>query len=240
MHRNAPRLARQRSNASWHKLACAAVAIPVLLVAGCSSDSDGGDDDKSSPSSSAPDSESSPSPAKFKELPDACKGLAKGTVSDLVPGTDDAAGERLGSGDTQDSSNCFWWGLKKYDYRQLTVAMKRFDSDSSLGSGDEQAEKYMKQQVSDIKDKKGNKEVKDKKASGVGEAATVIDYKVDKKGKKGKSQEFRAERLVARNANAVVIVDYEGTGYEGGDLPSAGDLNKGAQKAAKESLSKLK
>lgn len=239
MHRNAPRLARRRSNASWHKLACAAVALPVLLVAGCSSDSDGGDD-KSSPSSSSSEAESSPSPAKFKKLPDACKGLAKGTVSDLVPGTDDAAGERLGSGDTQDSSNCFWWGLKKYDYRQLTVALKRFDSDSSLGSGDKQAQTYLKQQVSEIEDKKGNKEVKDKKVDDLGDAATTISYKVDKKGKKDKSQEFRAERLVAQSANAVIVVDYEGTGYEGGDLPSADDLNKGAQKAAKESLAKLK
>ncbi|HEV7627566.1 MAG TPA: DUF3558 domain-containing protein, partial [Streptomyces sp.] len=58
--RSAPRLART--------LACAAVAVPALLVAGCSSDSGGDSGDAGSENGGAPKAAA----VKFKELPDAC------------------------------------------------------------------------------------------------------------------------------------------------------------------------
>ncbi|WP_234324620.1 hypothetical protein [Streptomyces albus] len=137
MYRNAPRNAPRRSRTVRNTLACAAVAFPVLLIAGCSSDSDKpAESDK--PSASASKSPTV-APAKYKELPDSCKSIAKGAVKDLTPGTDNASGKRVGSGDTNDSNSCLWSGLDKYDYRQLTLSLKRFDSEPAIGSGDKRA-----------------------------------------------------------------------------------------------------
>ncbi|MDJ1133834.1 DUF3558 family protein [Streptomyces iconiensis] len=239
MHRNAPRNAPRRAKTVRNSLACAAVALPVLLVAGCSSDSDGGKEADSPPASSSKPTPTA-APAKFKSLPDSCKSLGKGTVKDLVPKSDNEAGKRVGSGDTSDSNSCLWSGLDKYDYRQLTVSLKRFDSDTSLGSGDKRAAKYMEQQADEISGSKDNKNTKETKVAGVGNQGTAIAYEAKKKDAKGKAEDFRAERLVVRSANAVVTVDYEGTGFEGSKLPSANDLKKKAEKAAKETLTHLK
>lgn len=239
MHRNAPRNSPRRAKTVRNTLACAAVALPVLLVAGCSSDSDSGKEADSSASSS---SEAAPSavPAKFKSLPDSCKSLSKDTVKDLVPKSSDSSGKRVGSGNTNDSNSCLWSGLDKYDYRQLTVSLKRFESDTSLGSGDKRAGKYLKQQAEEVSGNKDNKKAMESNVGGVGSQATAITYEAKKKDSKGKAEDFRAERLVARSANAVITVDYEGTGFEGGKLPSSDELKKKAEKAAKEALSHLK
>lgn len=231
MHRNAPRIART--------LACAAVALPVLLVAGCSSDSDKSKDSDSA-SSSASKSAPTAAPAKFKELPDACKSIGKKTVGDVVPKADNASGKRVGSGEANDSNSCLWSGLNKYDYRQLTISFKRFDSDTSLGSGDKRAGQYLKQQAEEIGSNKDNKSVKESSVSGVGQEATSVGYEVKKKDSKGKSEEFRGERLVARTSNVVVTLDYEGAGFEDGKVPSADDLKKKAEKAAKEAIGAVK
>ncbi|WP_344567959.1 DUF3558 domain-containing protein [Streptomyces axinellae] len=238
MHRNAPRNAPRRSKTVRNSLACAAVALPVLLVAGCSSDSDQGAE-SDSPSSSASKSPSA-APVKYKTLPDSCESLSKKTVKDVVPKTSNASGKRVGSGDTNDSNSCLWSGLNKYDYRQLTVSLKRFNSDSSLGSGDRRSGEYVKQQASEITNNKENKKPKNSSASGIGQEATAVSYETEKKDSKGKSEDYRAERLVARSANVVVTVDYEGAGFEDGKKPSADDLKKKAAKAAKEALTHLK
>ncbi|MER7414750.1 MULTISPECIES: hypothetical protein [Streptomyces] len=237
MHRNATRNAPRRSKAVT--LACTAVALPVLLVAGCSSDSDDGEK-KESPSASASSSKPTVAPAKYKKLPDSCDALSKDTVKDLVPGTKNEAGKRVGSGDLNDAGSCLWSGLDKYDYRQLTVSLKRFDSDESLGAGDKRAGEYMKQQLTDTTGNKENKKPKESKVSGVGDEATSIAYETEKKDSKDKSEEYNAHRLVARTANVVVTVDYEGTGFESGKKPSADDLKKNAEKAAKQAVSKIK
>lgn len=239
MHRNAPRTAApRRSKTVRNTLACAAVALPVLLVAGCSSDSDQG---KKSDSASASASKSpTVAPAKFKKLPNSCDSLGKGTVKDLVAGTDDKSGKPVGSGDADDSNSCLWSGLDKYDYRQLTLSLKRFDSDPAIGAGDKRAADYAKQQLKEKTADKDNRELKDSKVSGVGDEASAVSYETKKEDTKGKSSEYRAERLTTRVANVVVTVDYEGAGFEDAKKPSADDVKKGAEKAAKEAVTQIK
>ena len=212
------------------------MAVPALLVAGCSSDSGGGS------SSSAPSDDggkASAAPVKFTELPDACKTVSRDTVKKLTPKTDNASGKRIGSGNTKDSGSCLWSGLDKFDYRQLTVSLKRFESDASRGSGNELAGTFLTQQADAIKSDKSHKELKSSPAGGIGDKATSFSYKVEKNDGK-KSEDFREHRIVARSANVVVTVDYAGAGFESGKTPGADDLKKNAEKAAKEALASLK
>ncbi|WP_055575525.1 hypothetical protein, partial [Streptomyces albus] len=212
MYRNAPRNAPRRSRTVRNTLACAAVAFPVLLIAGCSSDSDKpAESDK--PSASASKSPTV-APAKYKELPDSCKSIAKGAVKDLTPGTDNASGKRVGSGDTNDSNSCLWSGLDKYDYRQLTLSLKRFDSEPAIGSGDKRAAEYLKQQLGEKSSDKDNRKLKQSPVSDIGDEAAAVAFETKKQDAKGKSEEYQAERLVARVANVVITVDYEGAGFE--------------------------
>lgn len=234
MPRTAQRTSSRSATRSARTLACAALVLPALLVAGCSSDSGG------EPASSE-QGEKSPSaaPVKFKELPDACKTLSKDTVKKLTPKTDNASGKRIGTGNTQDSGSCLWSGLDKFDYRQLTVSLKRFDSDASRGSGDKLATAFVQQQVDGLKTDKGNKDLKTEPVKGIGEQATAVSFEVDKKDGE-KSEAFREQRLVVREANVVVSVDYSGAGFEDAKLPKAGDLEKNAETAAKEAVASLK
>lgn len=176
---------------------------------------------------------------KFKGLPDACKTLSKGTVKKLTPKTDNASGKRIGSGNTQDSGSCLWSGLDKFDYRQLTVSLKRFESDTSRGSGDKLAAAFLTQQTEAVKTEKSNKKLKSASVNGIGEQATSVSYEVEKKDGK-KSENFREHRLIARVANVVVTVDYAGAGFESGKTPGADELKKNAETAAKEAVAALK
>ncbi|NLU72590.1 DUF3558 domain-containing protein [Streptomyces sp. HNM0575] len=238
MPRNAQRTSGRRSRRPVRTLACAAVAVPALLLAGCSSDS-GGDDDGGAASSDDAGSQKTAAPVKFKELPDACKSLSKGTVEKLTPKTDNASGKRIGSGNTTDSGSCLWSGLDKFDYRQLTISLKRFESDASRGSGDKLAGAFMSQQADALKTEKSNKDVKSSPVSGIGDSATSLGYEVEKKDGK-KSEDFREHRVVARTANVVVTVDYAGAGFESGKTPGADELKKNAEQAAKEAVASLK
>lgn len=237
MPRNAQRTQQRRSPRLARTLACAAVALPALLVAGCSSDSSG--EDGGSASSDKGASSPSPAPVKFKELPDACKTLSKKTVKELTPKTENASGKRIGSGNTQDSGSCLWSGLDKFDYRQLTVSLKRFDSDTSRGSGDKLAGDFFKQQAAAVKSEKSNKNLKTSQVSGIGDEATGVGFEAEKKDGDN-SEKFREHRLVARTANVVVTVDYAGAGFESGETPGADELKKNADKAAKEAVASLK
>ncbi|MDF4254132.1 DUF3558 domain-containing protein [Streptomyces sp. WMMB303] len=212
-------------------VACAAAALPVLLVVGCSSDSDK-DNGSDTPSASASKSPTV-APAKHKKLPDSCKTFDKKAAKDLVPGTEDASGKRVGSGDADDSNSCLWSGLDKYDYSQLTLSFKRFDSDPAIGSGDKRAADYLKQQVEEKTGSKDNKDLKKSDTSGIGDQAVSVVYETEKKDAKGKSADYRAERLVTRTANVVITVDYEGAGFEDAKKPDADEVKKRAEKAAK-------
>lgn len=228
MHENNPRLVRM--------IACAAVAVPVLLVAGCSSGSDDGGKDESESPSAKPSATTAP--AKFKELPDPCKTLSKGTVKDAVPNAEPEKGKNLTSTDTQSYGSCLWsggHGKNDANYRALTVSLKRYESDPATGSGDKQAKGFLQKEVSAVTSDKENKSPTDEQVPGIGQEAVSVGYEVTKK-----KQDYRVNRTFARNYNVVVTVDYEGTGFEGAKPPSADDLRKNAAKVAKEALTAVK
>lgn len=229
MHRITPRLAR--------RAACAAVAVPVLLVAGCSSDSGGEEPAGPSPSASATASPSKKSVA-YSQLPDPCKTLSEKTVEDVVPGTEDASGKNLASSDTDSYGACLWSGGSgdiDAEYRALTVSLKRYDSDASLGSGDKQAQRYFAQEAEGVKSDEANKDPKDGEVSGIGQEAVSITYETEKK-----DNTYRAARVIVRDHNVVVTVDYEGTGFEDADPPSRDEVRKNAEKVAKEAAAAIK
>jgi hypothetical protein len=49
-------------------------------------------------------------------------------------------------------------------------------------------------------------------------------------------EDFEYATVVARTGNVVVSVTYNGAGFAGAKTPSAADILKGAQKAAKEAV----
>ncbi|KAB2589216.1 DUF3558 domain-containing protein [Streptomyces arboris] len=237
MHRSAPRLSRI--------LACA--AVPVMLVAvGCSSDS-GSDAKKNAGSSSSSSSDAAGAeptkpavePAKFTDLPDACASITKGTVKDLVPEAKKKGGTAGRSSDLSVRGSCSWNGLddkgvKGSQYRWLSVAFTRFDSDQSLGSGAARATEDYTKQVAKEKASEGAQKAAAAAAPGIGDEATAITYKLNKT-----DEDFEYATVVARTGNVVVTLTYNGAGYAGAKTPSAADILKGAQKAAKEAVAKV-
>ncbi|MFI0777719.1 hypothetical protein [Streptomyces sp. NPDC021212] len=218
MHRSAPRLARI--------LACA--TVPVMLVAGCSS---GSDDKKNAESSSRPSSPSaSPSvaAAKFSKLPDVCSALSGTTIGKLVPKAKPKKGKALPSGDTNTSATCLWNGLDGFKYRSLSLSLKLFPSDAGLGTGDKRAQEYATQQASKSSGAKGVKNVKTEQTA-IGDAATTVRSDEKKDG-----DDFRNTTVVARTANVVVTIEYDGAGYETEKTPNATKLMDDAKAAAKE------
>ncbi|GAA2952129.1 DUF3558 domain-containing protein [Kitasatospora cinereorecta] len=228
MHRSAPRLSRI--------LACAAVPV-MLVVAGCSSDSG---DKKGSDSSAAPSekkSEATVEPAKFDALPaDTCKSIGRKTIESLVPETKVKSGTAGRSSNTETRSSCSWNGLdsngvKGSQYRWLDVGFIRFDSDQALGSGAKRATDEYTKQVAKAQATEGAKKVSAAPADGIGEQATAVTYDLAKTG-----EDFKYATVVARTANVVVTLTYNGAGYAGAKTPSAADILKGAEKAAKEAV----
>ncbi|GHB11625.1 MULTISPECIES: DUF3558 domain-containing protein [Streptomyces] len=230
MHRSAPRLSRI--------LACAAVPV-MLVVAGCSSDS--GDDKKGSDSSASSPSgkktEPTVEPAKYDTLPaDTCKSIARKTTESLVPKAKVKSGTAGKSNNTETRSSCAWNGLddngvKGSQYRWLDVGFLRFDSDQALGSGAKRATDEYTKQVAKAQAAEGAKKVSAAPADGIGEQATSVTYDLSKTG-----EDFEYATVVARTANVVVTLTYNGAGYAGAKTPSAADILKGAQKAAKEAV----
>ncbi|MCH0541381.1 DUF3558 domain-containing protein [Streptomyces sp. MUM 203J] len=240
MHRSAPRLTRI--------LACAA-AVPALLVtAACSGGSDdasggsgggGSAASQSAPSaggSAAPSVKPSPSvkPAKYSKLPDVCKTVGGKTVEDLVPDVKKKGGTAGESSDLGARASCSWNGLedkgvKGSDYRWLDVSLLRFESEQTIGSAEERAQRKYTDKVAEVQSTEGAKDVSPAETKGVGDEAATLTYKLKKTG-----EEFRYAVVVARTENVVITVSYNGTGYAGAKEPSKEDVVKGAQKAAKE------
>lgn len=218
--------------------AVAAVAVPVFLVAGCfgSDDEDGsGSDSASEASSAAP----SPSPVKFKELPDPCKSIAKKTVEDVVPKASDENGKKLASEDADAYGACLWTGRDDYDYRVLSISLRRFDSDTTLGAGDKRAKDHAAEQRKSIADNDENKGITEKKLDGVGQSATSISFDSTKKDG-DQSQQYREHHVVVTHHNVVLTVEYSGTGLEDAKNPSEKTVRKAAEKVTKEALTALK
>lgn len=231
MHRSAPRLSRI--------LACAAVPV-MLVVAGCSSDSGDKKESDSSASSTAPSAskkaEPTVEPAKFATLPDPCKSITKKTVTSLVPSAKSKNGTATKSSDITSRAGCSWNGLddngvKGSQYRWLDVGFTRFESDPALGSGAKRAQQDFAKQVSKAKATEGAKKVTEAPADGIGDQATTVAYDLSKT-----SEDFKYATVVTRTENVVITLTYNGAGYAGAKTPSAGDILKGAEKAAKEAV----
>ncbi|GAB2878395.1 DUF3558 domain-containing protein [Streptomyces mayteni] len=214
--------------------AVALAALPVLVVTGCSSSSDSSDDasQDNEPQSVAP----TPEPVRFEALPEPCGTIAEDTVGNVVPQAD-ASGETLSSSDTNTSAACLWSGLDDFQFRSLTVALRRFDSDLSLGSGDERATAYVQQMVDEVAGDDANRDVESAELAETGDAATSIGYSVTKAGGEDESeQDYRQQRVVSRVGNIVLTLDYSGAGFEGDDMPSADSVREAAETAAREAV----
>ncbi|WP_043264991.1 DUF3558 family protein [Streptomyces sp. CT34] len=229
MHRSAKRLASL--------LTCA--AVPVLLVAGCSGSSNGKSSGDSTPSGSS-SSAGNPTPtiaaAKFKKLPNPCQAFSKDTVNKMLPKVKDAAGNQAKSTDATARGACSWTssddqGVDGTQFRWLDVAYQRYDSAPGIGSGEKRATDFYTKQVADAKGAQGAKKVAAVPAAGTGDAATAIAYDLSKD-----DNDFKNTTIVARTANIVVTVNYNGAGLAGADAPNGNDLLKLAQAAAKEAV----
>lgn len=228
MHRSSKRLASL--------IACA--AVPVMLVAGCS----GSDAKDSADASATPSKSASPSPtvapAKYSKLPDPCKAFAKDTLKDLLPAAKDETGEKGKSTDTDASGSCTWYsskseGVDGSQFRWLDVSFKRYDSDLALkATGEERAAEFFTKQIDLAKGTKDAKHVKTGKVGKIGDEATSVTYDLKSKG-----NDYKNQTVIARTANIVVTVNYNGAGLAGGDTPKRDDLLKDAESAAKEAVS---
>ncbi|MEW2547539.1 DUF3558 domain-containing protein [Streptomyces sp. NPDC047002] len=232
-----------RRSASRLPRILAAAAVPALLVvAGCSSGSDGGSGsdgaDGAAGGSSSPSAAHTPTvaPAKYRSLPDACKAIDAGTVKSLVPNAKPKGGTAGTSTDVNAHSSCAWNGLKDKgvdgsQYRWLEVSLSRFDSQTALGSGNAQASKQYATEIDAAQTTQDAKSVMTSPVTGAGDQATQVSYELHKSG-----EDFRYATVVARADNVVVSLTFNGAGFEGQKTPSKDDIAKGAVKAAKSAL----
>ncbi|MER7840874.1 DUF3558 family protein [Streptomyces sp. NPDC096040] len=240
------RNAQRRAGRLRRSLVCAAAVPAVALFAtACSSDSDsaaketgGGSNPATTPSGSA----AAPSPtvqaAKYRKLPEPCAVLSKETLTALVP-KGAKSGKKGASDDVATRGSCSWSsldnnGVKGSQFRWLNIAFLRFDSDSNRGSGEKQAAAYYASQVQEARSVTGAKNTKSEPVAGTGDQATVVRY--DLKKKEGA---FRQQTVVARVANVVVTVDYNGAGLAGEKTPNGDTLTKAAEKATKEAVASV-
>ncbi|WP_431944688.1 DUF3558 domain-containing protein [Actinacidiphila sp. bgisy167] len=228
MHRSAPHLARLLVGA----------AVPVMLVAGCSSGSDSSKDDArkaaapSAPVSAPASASASPSagaatPATFAALPDPCRVIGAKTVKSLVPKAKKPAGIPAHSAERDERGGCSWNGLDGYQYRWLDVSLQRYDTVAGLGSAKEQAEERYAEQVAAAVKAKGARS--EPVTDGAWDAGTAVTS-TSKKDK----EEYREVTVVARTRNAVLVLTYNGAGLEKAKPPAESGLKADALKAAKE------
>ncbi|MEV6108465.1 DUF3558 domain-containing protein [Streptomyces sp. NPDC051940] len=224
MQRSAPRTARALT---------AGLALPVLLLAATGCSSLLGEKEDGSGSSSP--SSASPSPtvkaAKFAELPRACKTVPEATVKELVKKVKPLTGTAVKSSDTSARGGCAWHGLDGYQFKYLDVTLQRLESDPSLGTGEKRAEKAYARTLKGEEAVDGAKNLVTDKLAEVGDQAAAISF-TQVKGK----ETYVQQTVVARIANVVVTVHYQGSGFAGAKEPKAADIAKGAQAAMKRVL----
>ncbi|WP_079173378.1 DUF3558 family protein [Streptomyces monashensis] len=227
-------------------LVCAAAVPAVLITAACSSGSGdakskGGDSSAKQSADGAGSSSASASPtvqaAAYKNLPDPCGVLSKGTLSDLVP--KGMSGKKGGSDASSSRSSCSWSsldnnGVKGSQFRWLNVSLLRFDSDTTRGTGEAQAHTYFAQQVKGAEAVDGAKNTKEVPLSGTGSEATAVRYDLSKK-----EGLFKQQTVVARVENVVITLDYNGAGLAGDKTPDADELTQSATKAVKEAVASV-
>ncbi|AVV45461.1 hypothetical protein PYK79_56830 [Streptomyces sp. ID05-04B] len=169
-----------------------------------------------------PDETSAPSSTAvsktYAAAPAPCAGVAVKTVAALVPGAK-AAGKEIPSTDTALRRTCSWNALKGYDYRWLDISFE-------IAESDEAAQNSYKERT---KEKSGGGAV-----PGLGdEGYSVVNLTTEDK------QQTREGVVIARVANALVIVNYNGSDFETKKAPATDEINKGAIKAAKEAVAAL-
>ncbi|MER7910710.1 DUF3558 domain-containing protein [Streptomyces sp. NPDC096068] len=236
MQRSARRLTRI--------LACAAVPV-MLVVAGCSSDS--GDSGKpkaqektgASTTPSPAQTTKTVEPAKFAKLPQVCRSVSAKTTESLVPKAKTKNGTPGVSSDLASRGGCSWNGLddkgvKGSQYRWLDVSVYRYESDASLGSGQERARQNLAKEVAKIEGTAGAKKLRTTAATGIGDEAKAITYQESKTG-----EDFVYTSIVARTGNVLVLLSYNGAGYAGAPTPSEKTITDGAVKAAKEAVASV-
>ncbi|MGV9695856.1 hypothetical protein ACWDTR_08895 [Streptomyces sp. NPDC003470] len=177
---------------------------------------DGTPPDGGRPSASAPATQAVTK--TYAAAPAPCGALAAKTITSLVPGVK-TAGKEIPSTDTQVRRTCSWNALKGYDYRWLDVSYE-------VMSSDEAARKSYKERVAD---RSGGGVV-----PGLGdEAYSVVNLTTEDK------QQTREGTVLVRAANALVTITYNGSDFETKKAPGTDEINKGAIKAAKETVAAL-
>ncbi|MEU6192730.1 DUF3558 family protein [Streptomyces sp. NPDC047061] len=239
------RNAQRRAGRLRRVLVCAAAVPAVALFAtACSSGSDsaaqgtGGGSDPVTAADGSVAASPTVQAAKYQKLPEPCAVLSKTTLTALVP-KGAKSGKEGTSDDVATRGSCSWSsldnnGVKGSQFRWLNISFLRFDSDTSRGSGEKQAEAYYASQVQGAQSVSGAKNTKSEPVAGVGDQATVVRY--DLKKKEGA---FKQQTVVARVANVVVTLDYNGAGLAGEKTPDADTLTKVAEKAAKEAVASV-
>lgn len=143
-----------------------------------------------------------------------CGTLPASTVKDLVPEAE-TAGTQLRTSDAAHRTGCSWHALSGFDYRWLDVTYDVSPSAatrarSAQGDGPSTA------------------------VPGLGDQASVsLNVTTDDE------QRIREAVVVAREANAVVTVTYNGGDFETHEAPGADEIRKGAITAAKTALAAL-
>ncbi|MDX3231325.1 hypothetical protein [Streptomyces sp. ME19-01-6] len=143
-----------------------------------------------------------------------CDTFPASTVKDLVPAAA-TAGTRLKTSDATHRSGCSWHALSGFDYRWLDVTYDVSDSAaararSAQGSGPSTT------------------------VPGIGDQVSVsMNVTTDDQ------QRIREAVVVAREANAVVTVTYNGGDFETHEAAGADEIRQGAITAAKTALAAL-
>ncbi|MEU6811697.1 hypothetical protein ABZ920_22455 [Streptomyces sp. NPDC046831] len=155
----------------------------------------------------------------YASAPAPCTAVAAKTVESLVPGAK-TAGKEIPSTDTQKRRTCSWNALDGFDYRWLDVSFEVMGSDAAARTSYEER----------TKDKSGGGAV-----PGLGDAAySVVNLTTEDK------QQTREGVVLARAANALVVVTYNGSDFETKKAPDTAEINTGAIKAAKEAVAALR
>ncbi|WP_225827549.1 hypothetical protein [Streptomyces naphthomycinicus] len=154
----------------------------------------------------------------YTAAPAPCSGVPAAIVKSLVPGAK-TAGREIPSTDTALRRTCSWNALQGYDYRWLDVSFEISESDQEAGKEYEQR----------VGEKSGGGAV-----PGLGDSGySVVNLTTEDK------QQTREGVVMARVANALVIVTYSGSDFETKKAPGTDEINKGAIKAAKSAVAKL-
>ncbi|MFJ6637058.1 DUF3558 domain-containing protein [Streptomyces sp. NPDC091376] len=178
-------------------------------------------------------------PAVFVKLPSPCKALTATTVDALVPEVKSKAGTSSTGGDPNNSSWCYWNGLKDLGvngstYRWLDVFFRRFGPQTGQAGGEQPARDTYRKEVSKIRATEGSRSLLVSPARGIGEEATVLSYNTT-----AGAVQFRHADIVVRTGNVVMTLRYNGAGYEGAPTPDSSALTKSALAAAREAVASV-